>query len=163
MKHVSIERWIGSSKSNKQSIELHGFCDASEKAYTSVVYCRILNVEGTIIKKILAARMRVAPVKSVSLPPLESCGTVLLSKLLKHVAQVLRISSYNVYAWTDSTIVLSWLCEEQPRWKQFVANRVEEIIGNVNTNQWHYFASKENSADIASCGALMKTLESFKI
>lgn len=163
IKHVSIERWIGSSTNNKQSMELHGFCDASEKAYASVVYCRILNFDGTIITKLLAARTRVAPVKSVSVPRLELCGAVLLSKLLKHVAQALRISSNNIHAWTDSTIVLSWLCGEPARWKQFVANRVVEIIGNVNTNQWHHVASKENPADIASRGALMKTLGNSKI
>ncbi|XP_075990299.1 uncharacterized protein LOC142985945 [Anticarsia gemmatalis] len=36
--HTKVERWLQCNKGD--TIELHGFCDASEKAYASVVYCR---------------------------------------------------------------------------------------------------------------------------
>lgn len=160
---IRVDRWIGSSTKESERIELHGFCDASEKAYASVVYCRIINFDGTITTKLLAARTRVAPVKSVSLPRLELCGAVLLSKLLKHVAKAMRIPANQVYAWTDSSIVLSWLCGEPSRWKQFVANRVVEILDNIHHKQWHHVVSDQNSADIASRGALISDLKSCKL
>lgn len=159
VKEISIDRWIRTSNKNVDVTELHGFCDASEKAYAAVVYGRILNSEGKVITKILAARTRVAPVKSVSLPRLELCGAVLLAKLLTNVAQAMRIPESRIFAWTDSTIVLSWLCGEPWRWKQFVANRVVEILDNISNNQWHHVSSEHNPADIASRGALISNLK----
>ncbi|XP_028168875.1 uncharacterized protein LOC114358909 [Ostrinia furnacalis] len=163
VKDINITRWIGCSNKETKRIELHGFSDASEKAYASVIYCRIINFDGTITTKLLAARTRVAPVKPVSLPRLELCGAVLLSKLLRHVAQAMRIPASQIFAWTDSSIVLSWLSGEPTRWKTFVANRVVEILDNVNHQQWHHVKSEQNPADVASRGALVSDLKTCKL
>ena len=55
------------------------------------------------------------------------------------------------YAWTDSTIVLSWLNREASNWSTFVANRVAEIQESGNL-RWNHVLSHENPADCASRG-----------
>ncbi|XP_055906208.1 uncharacterized protein LOC129941556 [Eupeodes corollae] len=62
---------------NSKSLELIGFSDASEKAYSAVVYCRSCS-EDVLEVKLVAAKTRVAPVKQLSIPRLELCGSLLV-------------------------------------------------------------------------------------
>ncbi|XP_028166130.1 uncharacterized protein LOC114356935, partial [Ostrinia furnacalis] len=160
---IQMDRWLDTLTSEKDAIQIHGFSDASMNAYAAVVYCRVKKPDGSIKIKLIAARTRIAPLKTVSLPRLELCGAVLLSELLKQVSQAMRIPSSQVFAWTDSSIVLSWLLGDVSRWKLFVANRVVEILENVNGNQWYHVMSKDNPADIASRGMLLKDLKDCQL
>lgn len=54
LEEISISRWTGCSK----GMELHGFCDASEKAYAAAVYTK---VGGRVT--LLAAKSKVNPIK----------------------------------------------------------------------------------------------------
>ena len=58
----------------------------------------------------------------------------------------------NVYAWSDSTIVLSWLDSEASRWPIFIANRIAQIQRDLPTATWRYVPSEDNPADLASRG-----------
>lgn len=148
---IQIPRWIKLTSKDKV-IELHGFCDASNLAYSAVVYVRIVDSDNNIHVSLLTSRTRVAPIKQISIPKLELCGAVLLSKLLDETSEVLDISKINVKAWTDSTVVLGWLNSHPSRWKTFVANRVSEILTCLESSQWFHVTSKENPADCASRG-----------
>ena len=55
------------------------------------------------------------------------------------------------YAWTDSTIVLSWLAVEDNCWSTFVANRVAKIQ-EIEFLEWSHVGTQDNPADIASRG-----------
>ncbi|XP_022817932.1 uncharacterized protein LOC111350544 [Spodoptera litura] len=147
---IKIERWLGTLSFSNNKAQIHGFSDASMRAYAAVVYIRIENSDGNIETKLIAARTRVAPLKTISLPRLELSGALLLSKLMKQVGTSMRIPTSNMIAWTDSSIVIAWLCGEPNRWKPFVANRVVEIIENLNNKQWYHVQSHENPADLAS-------------
>ena len=52
-------------------IELHGFCDASERAYGACVYLRTCNSVGNIQTKLPTAKSKVAPLKLQTIPRLE--------------------------------------------------------------------------------------------
>ncbi|CAK1597552.1 unnamed protein product [Parnassius mnemosyne] len=147
---IEVDRWIGTTSKMSDNLQIHGFCDASMQAYAALVYARIKTEDGTIRTKLIAARTRVAPLRTISLPRLELCGALLLARLLKQVAQAMRIPSSQIFAWTDSSIVLAWLAGDPHKWKLFVANRVVEIVENVHCNRWHHVDSKSNPADIAS-------------
>lgn len=156
---ITMQRWLNTVSTEKHLITLHGFCDASVKAYAAVVFCRVQTPNGDIQTHLIAARTKVAPVKTISLPRLELSGAVLLAKLLHKVSQAMRIPSQNVYAWTDSTIVLAWLCGEPNRWKTFVANRVVEVLEQTSSSQWFHVQSAHNPADIASRGSPISELK----
>jgi hypothetical protein len=66
-------------------LELHGFSDASEKAYSAVVFLYVIVADGPPIVSNITSKTRVAPAKTISLPRLELCGAHLLLELLKLV------------------------------------------------------------------------------
>ncbi|CAK1582087.1 unnamed protein product [Parnassius mnemosyne] len=151
LEKVTISRWLG-SKEDATRIELHGFCDASKLAYAAVVYMRVIDSDNNIKVSLLTAKTKVAPIKQVSIPRLELCGGVLLSKLLVEVGDVMRITKENWYAWTDSSVVLAWINSHPNKWKTFVANRVSTILECLEPYQWSHIQSKQNPADCASRG-----------
>lgn len=136
--------------SEAYTYRLCGFCDASESAYAAVVYLVSGSLEGASQVKLLVAKTRVAPVKSLSLPRLELCAAVLLVKLMSSVSKVIQLKLQSSCCWSDSTIVLSWLASPSYRWKTFVANRVSLIQEFQYT--WSHVTSAENPADCASRG-----------
>ena len=146
-----IPRWIG-KREEDMTIELHGFSDASNIAYAAVVYCRIIDGSAQRHSHLITAKTKVAPIKQISIPRLELCGSVLVANLLIEVAEVMKIPKVNIHAWTDSSVVLAWLNDHPSRWKTYVANRTSEILSLLNNSQWAYVKSKDNPADIASRG-----------
>ncbi|XP_075990161.1 uncharacterized protein LOC142985798 [Anticarsia gemmatalis] len=147
---IKIPRWLHSYECTKA--ELHGFADASKLAYAAVVYLRSFDEMGNVRVSLVTSKTKVAPIKKVSIPRLELCAAVLLSKLMTEVSEVLGISKANLHAYTDSEVVLAWLNQHPSRWKTFVANRVSEILITLDTQYWSHVPSKENPADCASRG-----------
>ena len=134
------------------SIQLHGFSDASEKAYSGVVYLRMEEDNGLVHTSLIASKTRVAPIKPLTIPCLELNGALILAQLLSRFKEVLDMPLSSVYAWTDSTIVLSWLRGSPHRFKVYVANRVAQIMDLVPASHWNHVVSEENPADCASRG-----------
>lgn len=91
-------------------------------------------------------------------PLLELCGAMLLAQLMQKTMECLRLAADNVYFWTDSTIVLSWINSEPKTWNTFVANRVSEIQKLTNPSNWKHVKSAENPADILSRGCTSEEL-----
>ena len=119
------------------SIQLHGFCDASEEAYGGVIYLRFADCDNVHIT-LVTSKTKVTPIKRLSIPRLELCGAHLLSKLLYHVKSVLSISTCDVYCWTDSSIVLSWMAGNPRRLKTFVGNRISLIVDQIPPDRWSH-------------------------
>ncbi|XP_061397157.1 uncharacterized protein LOC133332799 [Musca vetustissima] len=115
---LKVPRWIRFTAD--VSVEIHGFCDASENAYGATLYIRIENKDSSTHTFLLAAKTRVAPIKKLSIPRLELCGAVLLSKLAASIIKNLQITSYSTQFWTDSTIVLAWLKKPPCHWNAFI-------------------------------------------
>ncbi|XP_075163779.1 uncharacterized protein LOC142236428 [Haematobia irritans] len=154
---IQIPRWIRFTP--KDTIEFHGFSDASEKAYAAVLYARVIPKSGPVSVSLLFAKTRVAPIKVLSLPRLELCGAALLATMVNALLSQLRIPQYATHYWTDSSIVLAWLSKPPTTWKTFVANRVSIITRNTSAENWRHVASHDNPADIASRGCDVSALK----
>ncbi|GFS92152.1 integrase catalytic domain-containing protein [Trichonephila clavipes] len=147
---------------SRQHSRIAWFCRCSSLAYAAAIYCPQKH-NGRIKVQLLVSKTKVVPVKQVSIPRLELCGAHLLSKHFKSVLRTLKHYTFDVFAWTDSKIVLSWLSSHPRKWKTFVANRTSEIIEVLPTKHWRHVPSKENPADIASRGIDPKCLPDCKL
>ncbi|GFY05482.1 integrase catalytic domain-containing protein [Trichonephila clavipes] len=84
----------------EDDVELHSFCDACKKAYGAAIYLRTKSRNGIYVK-LVTSKSRVAPLNCVTLPRLELLGALVAARLASNGNKI--------------------------RWKQFVANRVNEI------------------------------------
>ncbi|XP_076549197.1 uncharacterized protein LOC117611418 [Osmia lignaria lignaria] len=148
--NIRVPRCTIVSKYNR--IELHGFSDASQEAYGACVYLRSEMKPGTWEVRLLCAKSRVAPLRSVSIPRLELCGALILVRLIKKVKESLPLTISVERYWTDSTIVIAWIGSPPNKWKTFVANRVAEIQSITLIDNWSHISSLDNPADIISRG-----------
>ncbi|GFT27015.1 integrase catalytic domain-containing protein [Trichonephila clavipes] len=133
-------------------IEIHGFSDASERAYASVVYIKCFNESGQSQTRLLCSKSRVAPLKTLTIPRLELSAALLLSRLVKKVVPILQLPIHKIWMWTDSTIALAWIKTEPHKLKTFVSNRVAEIQALSKDYHWKHVSSKDNPADLISRG-----------
>jgi len=94
---------------NKGSFVIHGFGDASEKAYGACIYCVYKTEQGQQKSFLVCSKAKVAPLKVLSLPKLELCVSLILARLVAAMINVLKRLIKNIHLWSDSTIVLSWI------------------------------------------------------
>ena len=108
--------------------QLHGFCDASTRAYAPVVYLRCFYSDGTVEVKLMTSKTRVAPIKGQTIPCLELLGAVILARLMHSAHSALQSLHRDVrmFYWTDSYTTLCWIRNQKP-WKQYIMQRVTEI------------------------------------
>ncbi|XP_037825830.1 uncharacterized protein LOC119613837 [Lucilia sericata] len=156
LNEVNVPRLIICVKPTQ--IEVHGFCDASMKAYGAAVYVRFIDSNGIVYCHLAASKSRIAPIKILSLPRLELCAGVLLVELIKVVVDSFKIAFNDIFYYSDSTIVLSCLRLDPARLQIFVSNRVSFIQANSNINKWKHVSSEDNPADLISRGLLVKEI-----
>jgi len=70
---LAVDRFV-LAKGQPTEIQLHEFCDSSEKAYEACLYLRSVNRQGEVTTKLLCSKSRVAPLTKITLPRLELCG-----------------------------------------------------------------------------------------
>ncbi|XP_053685837.1 uncharacterized protein LOC128735375 [Sabethes cyaneus] len=133
------------------TVEIHCFCDASEKAYGGLVYIRSLDFNGNVSVQLLTSRSKVAPLKCQTIPRLELCGAELVAKLYTKVKQSVKME-VPTFFWTDSTCVLRWIQAIPSTWSTFIANRVAKIQTLTTVNTWRHVPGSQNPADLISRG-----------
>jgi len=145
-----------------QDVQLLGFADASQKGYAATVYLRVVDMTDKVSISLVTCKTKVAPLKgnekdeSLTIPRLELCAALLLAQLLHRL--YLKISFVvpvaHVRAWTDSSVVLSWLTTDQKFFKVFVTNRVAKIHSLLPDFTWSHVPTMDNPADPSSRGLL---------
>lgn len=139
---------------NDTKMQLHGFCDASEKGYGAVIYSRVR--DGAKYRtELIISKSRVAPLKVITIPRLELCAADLLTKLLELVIPVFSEErEIQIFCWSDSQVVLHWIKKPAISFKRYVANRVEKIqtISDELKLKWNWVKGEDNPADLISRG-----------
>lgn len=162
---LKVARWVSVSP-NDISYELHGFSDASTLAYGAVVYLRVIDQYNEVKTHLIMAKSKIAPTKPMTIPRLELCGALLLSKMMNYVKQCIRHINFDttdIKFFTDSAIVLHWLQNDPNRWTIFVANRVCTILETSTIEQWHHVRTHQNPADLISRGSTPNELASSSL
>jgi len=150
LEQINIPRWLGGGTTDCR-IEIHGFADASVRAYSAVIYLKT-EEGGTRDVRLFAARTKVAPLKQISLPRLELSAATLLVRLVAHSLPRIGATEAPLHLWSDFTVTLGWIRGHPSSWVTFVANRVSEIQTTLPKTQWHHIPERENPADCASRG-----------
>ena len=149
LQQVKIDRYVFHDlPSLITSVEIHGFCDASQKAYAAVCYVKASSKQG-VAAKLITSKAKVAPLKLLSIPRLELMGCVLLVELIESVRKAFSrvIDITRTVCWTDSEICLHWIFGVDKQWKIWIENRVNKIRA-AKCDNWRYVPSKLNPADI---------------
>ena len=132
---IDVPRWMGTS--NDHDIQIHVFCDASERAYGAALYVRSTTREGVIARP-ACIKNRLAPVKKITLPRLELLAALVGVRLLQYFCRETGSNIRDATLWTDATVALSWIRSNPSRWKAFVFNRVTEIQTCTTPIQWKH-------------------------
>ena len=140
------------SLDERNTIELHGFCDSSKEAYSSVIYVREVSQSNEVHTRLYSAKCRLVPSKCLSIPRLELLACLLLSEQMKTVVDAIssRVKIDRIFCWSDSQIALWWIKQVRKSWKIWVENRVNKIRTNVPINCWRYIRTGQNPADLAT-------------
>ena len=137
---------------NYDRLELHGFSDASQLAYSAVIYIKSSRGDDSSTHLIMC-KNRVAPQKKLTIPRLELMGALLLARLMAVVAAFLKHLKIDaIVYYSDSMNVLYWLRSEHRMWAVFVACRIKEINALSSFTSWKYVPTDQNPADIATRG-----------
>ncbi|UYV61907.1 hypothetical protein LAZ67_1007032 [Cordylochernes scorpioides] len=166
MKHfqqISIPRCIFKRNLLISNMQMHGFCDSSELAYSAVCYLRITYENNQIETILLTAKTKVAPIKKITIPRLELCAALMLAQLQSQTTQALPFNIDEQFYWTDSKIVLAWITSESKKWQIVVANRVAKIQDLTAAHSWQYISGKQNPADLATRGIFPSCLINSKL
>ena len=106
---------------------------------------------------LIAAKSRVAPLKSkLSIPRLELLAATIGARLCNSLKVDLG-QDVDMYFWSDSTTVLTWI-QKYEEWATFVGNRIKEIRCLTETEAWRHVPGSMNPADLSSQGCSPKQL-----
>ena len=162
LKNVRVPRCYAKQQiasSIVRSCQIHGFSDASERAYAAVVDLRTEFSDGETQVSLVTSKTTVTPMKRQPIPRLELLGAALLAQLIHSATQALQpiLQINETFLWTDSFTVLCWIRNEK-NWKQYVQLRVNEIRDLTNREDWHFCPGSYNPADLPSRGCNGKEL-----
>ena len=148
------------------SIQLHCFFDASEKAFATVIYIRT-EYQGAANVSFVASKSRITSLKKMTIPRKELLGALLAAKLWFSVSNSLE--SYETlkaesFFWGDSKTALQWIINgDEVKYKQFVQNRIIQIRSITGEKPWNHVPGCENPADLPTRGISPKELNCSEI
>jgi hypothetical protein len=125
------------------------FSDASKDAFAAVAYLKLYD-EKKCTTSFLMGKAKLAPTHGHTIPRLELCAAVLATEIAENIRDQLNISQSNFHFFTDSQVVLGYICNESRRFYIYVANRVGRIRLFSQPSQWHFIRTECNPADVAT-------------
>jgi len=130
------------------------FSDGSIDAYGAVAYARWKLESGEFCARIIAARSRMAPLKTLDIVRIELCGAVLSSRLRATIEKEMNMEFDKVIHVVDSEIVKAMIHKESYGFNTFASNRIGEIHQATVADEWYWVPGKPwlNVADVTTRG-----------
>ena len=130
-----------------------------QKGHCAVVYL-VLETSSGNYPVLLTSKTRVAPLTKQSIPRLELLSGVIIARLVSSVMEALQsqVQISETYLWLDSKTAICWI-KGSKEWKQFVQNRVDEIVSLTVASMWNHCPGIETPADIESRGVFASKIE----
>jgi hypothetical protein len=150
LRHFEVDRCLFPHAEDIVRTELHTFGDASEEAFATVTYTRVVYRDGTIRVRLAKAATTLAPVKTISIPKLELNAAVLAVRQSQFVQESLRQKVDARYFWTDSSTVRNWIRATASDYQVYVSHRIGEIQSRSEPQEWRFVRGKLNPADLAT-------------
>ncbi|KAI4894756.1 hypothetical protein NFI96_009065 [Prochilodus magdalenae] len=151
LKDLHVPRtYTATSLSQAMHKELCIFSDASTKAIGAVAYLKAIQKDGKVEVGFIMGKAKLAPLSEPTIPRLELCAAVLAEEMADLLQDELDLHCEAVHFYTDSKVVLGYICNESKRFYTYVHNRVQRIRQSSKPEQWHYVRTEENPADHAS-------------
>ena len=151
LQEVTIPRmFAGTSVSTASKIAIYIFSDASEKAIAAIAYIKLWDRDGSSSYGFLLGKAKLAPNKGHTIPRLELCAAVLATEIAEIIKTQLDIPLNLMNFFTDSKVVLGYICNRTRRFFTYVSNRVEQILKISSSAQWSYISTDKNPADYAT-------------
>ena len=158
LKHLNsirMPRNIQPNKKNIKSSKLLTFCDASEEAVAAAVYLNTSYKDGSSNCRLVMAKTKLAPRKTISIPKLELNAALLGARLSRYVEEALNLPDLTRLFWTDSNTTRNWLRAVAAHYTPFASHRVGEIQSLTDPSEWRFVPGKLNIADVATRSLLI--------
>ena len=131
----------------------------NDGATCAVAYIRWRLQSGEYTSQLVAARARVTPLERITIPRVEMQSAVLGVRLAKAIINGCGLRFQEIIHISDSKCTLATIRKDSTALKEFMGNRVAEIIECTNVSQWFYVESADNIADLGT--RLGATIESI--
>ena len=149
LKNFKFKRAIVPNDASSINIETIDTSDASKSIACIAIYARFHRMTGEYSCQLIFGRSKLIP-DGMTIPRAE----LLAANLNAHTGEVIRRSfgkfHKNSLKLTDSQVTLHWINNEDLPLKQWVRNRVVEILRFTKQVQWKYITTSNMPADIGT-------------
>ena len=105
------------------SVEMHSFSDASNRMYSAFIHLCYERKSGLIKSALVCSKRKICFINgSVTIPRAKLSGVLLVCQLISSVLKALQstLNICEIFYWTDSSIVLSWVINKDKVYKTYV-------------------------------------------
>ena len=132
-RNIEINTHYVSSRESQElitSMEVHGFSDASMKAYGSCIYIVYRLKTGDVIVSLVAAKTKVSTIAGQTITKLELSNSLILTRLISNVKEAIQsnIEIRDIICLSDSQILRSWILKMEKMHKTFIKTRHDDYI-----------------------------------
>ena len=143
---------------------MYGFCDASDSAFSCVIYLHCLVNDKPSVSFILGkSRVVLKQQANWTISRKEFEAAKLCSDLILQAKESLCHLNCSLHFWTNSRVVLGWISIADPHLDRFVKRRVDRIVRVAPTAAWNYIHTTQNPADVGTRSTACRNPDSVRL